>query len=749
MINSQRLEKFEGQIYFKDKYEIIKIDPQTYIEKLYDLIRIYFREELMTSKYHILYHKNGYDSIDIVELINKNEKESIKVKDLLNKEDRIKGNFNMYIDLKDYEESIKFNIHFLNDEKSFLMLSNLSYDNLKYKILSLFSSISLDSLQIIYKEEDISLIYKGSTLIKEIFSSNNDLYLNYFVDYEKFYNKCNKCKNENKSFTCVICCTSLCSKCISFDIHYTKNIKELNNKSEYTLKFDENTKEKRSLYNSNQNSIFSLTNENSKEVSKYEAESSFILKSKASELMMVNQDKIIRSYNNNISNKLNSIESIINDIKFELNTKWNLLKDYHLKNIDELSIENQVFHENELILSKVISSINHEHGKFNDLDKRLQVIISNYKEILKINTKYIEINDKLSKSEGVYNELHNKFSQIKNETIKKLSTISLYDNNTYNTNTDNKSLLYKRIFKVYDNERILSFNYNKPKGEEFELYQFCDKSSLFKINFNNFIQINYKDYVFILTGSSSEKLFMYNHKTNDMEYINTLNFNHNWWPCLVLFEISNKIKFFCFSGTYTKSCEELCLDSLLLDKTDKTNSSDMLNTIMNLQWKPINQLSSARGQASSIIIDNKYIYLFFGYDHKHSSISTIERYNIISEIWENIPFINKGNISSYLYYHANLQSKPDEILIFGGRIGLDIRDNIYEFNFKSNTLSKSSQYNILDDVKFMNEKIFIDLSLYSDSYENRSYALFDNDNNIHLFCIKDEQNEIRYFNKDD
>lgn len=749
MINFQRLEKFEGQIYFKDKYEIIKIDPQTYIEKLYDLIRIYFREELMTSKYHILYHKNGYDSIDIVELINKNEKESIKVKDLLNKEDRIKGNFNMYIDLKDYEESIKFNIHFLNDEKSFLMLSNLSYDNLKYKILSLFSSISLDSLQIIYKEEDISLIYKGSTLIKEIFSSNNDLYLNYFVDYEKFYNKCNKCKNENKSFTCVICCTSLCSKCISFDIHYTKNIKELNNKSEYTLKFDENSKEKRSLYNSNQNSIFSLTNENSKEVSKYEAESSFILKSKASELMMVNQDKIIRSYNNNISNKLNSIESIINDIKFELNTKWNLLKDYHLKNIDELSIENQVFHENELILSKVISSINHEHGKFNDLDKRLQVIISNYKEILKINTKYIEINDKLSKSEGVYNELHNKFSQIKNETIKKLSTISLYDNNTYNTNTDNKSLLYKRIFKVYDNERMLSFNYNKPKGEEFELYQFCDKSSLFKINFNNFIQINYKDYVFILTGSSSEKLFMYNHKTNDMEYINTLNFNHNWWPCLVLFEISNKIKFFCFSGTYTKSCEELCLDSLLLDKTDKTNSSDMLNTIMNLQWKPINQLSSARGQASSIIIDNKYIYLFFGYDHKHSSISTIERYNIISEIWENIPFINKGNISSYLYYHANLQSKHDEILIFGGRIGLDIRDNIYEFNFKSNTLSKSSQYNILDDVKFMNEKIFIDLSLYSDSYENRSYALFDNDNNIHLFCIKDEQNEIRYFNKDD
>ena len=84
-------------------------------------------------------------------------------------------------------------------------------------------------------------------------------------------------------------------------------------------------------------------------------------------------------------------------------------------------------------------------------------------------------------------------------------------------------------------------------------------------NLNNFIQVNYNydnmEKIFLITGATSQKFYIYDYNTNEMQYIGMLKFSHNWWPSLIPVKIENKYKkqllLFCLSGTYTNKCELL------------------------------------------------------------------------------------------------------------------------------------------------------------------------------------------------
>ena len=58
----------------------------------------------------------------------------------------------------------------------------------------------------------------------------------------------------------------------------------------------------------------------------------------------------------------------------------------------------------------------------------------------------------------------------------------------------------------------------------------------------------------------------------------------------------------------------------------------------------------------------------YGYDYNFNSIATVERFNVNnnSSKWEIIEFKNPNNISSILYYHANLKFDENNCYILGG-----------------------------------------------------------------------------------
>lgn len=251
--------------------------------------------------------------------------------------------------------------------------------------------------------------------------------------------------------------------------------------------------------------------------------------------------------------------------------------------------------------------------------------------------------------------------------------------------------------KVISNKSVLIYDYN---ASEFKVNMFSDKANTFKQHFNNFIQVNYpkNEQMFILTGSTSQKFFLYDLSSNDMSFVNNLKFNHNWWPCIIFVENNSGVILFCISGTYTNKCEKLILNS------DRTN----------LEWQEIASTNAKRGQASSILVNNSDIMIFFGYDCRSKSLATIEKYNNTSNEWINIEYNNKDNISSYLYYHANLHVNNNKLFILGGMIDESTFDAMYAYDLDKHSLNKTKLKMELYNLRFYNEKSFILLnSLYN------------------------------------
>jgi hypothetical protein len=103
------------------------------------------------------------------------------------------------------------------------------------------------------------------------------------------------------------------------------------------------------------------------------------------------------------------------------------------------------------------------------------------------------------------------------------------------------------------------------------MMNFHDEKNLFKENFNNYVQANYsvgpEEKLFVITGSTTQKFFVYDLNNNEMQFISPTRFSHNWWPSIIPFKQEDKEKIkivlFCLGGSYTNKCEILFLSSLL------------------------------------------------------------------------------------------------------------------------------------------------------------------------------------------
>ena len=669
---------------------------------------------------------------------------------------------NIENELEEHNEfSNRFEFTCIKENNKRLLILNIddSLNNLKYSILSNFNDLNLENYSIIYQGIDLSKLYSDNKSLKDIFKNDLTIQLNNYKKsininltienkndiMVKFYKKCSNCNTQKAVKLCIYCCSSKCKICLKDDKHYGYKLHQHNNNNSI-----ESTKILEFILSKINNNI-NNSNEDSDTFIDIEKFKEFETKSLTIVLSFIN-NQMTNDFKNISDNKycIDNIKSI-EDLDNESNINLNLLKSISIYQYNQLKtisdsasslikpddFKNIIFN----VYNKICDYLKEPYY---DCEESMKSINSFIQELEQLKTQFYlfkntnsNFNNKLIKCKRINKEINNYLKSMLTKIRQVLDV---------NVNSDNNVKEFKILLKVFDNERILAYNHNLgmlntslenneiilsnnnnidnyslkstnsltndnnnqlkllklPRESGFKLLQFCDKEYMFKNNFNNYVQINFNDKLFILTGSSSQKFFIYDYKSNEMEYVNSLNFSHNWWPSLVLINISNKIKLYCFSGSYTNKCEELILENNI------ENSSNNIKTT-SLVWKEIKQIKSARGQASSVVINSNICYLFFGYDYKHNSISTIERYNGLD--WEEINFKNNDKILSLLYYHSNLLIQSDQILIFGGKLDLDNNDCVYSYNFLTNKLNKTEICNSLSNSKFQSEKCFVPIDL--------------------------------------
>jgi hypothetical protein len=343
---------------------------------------------------------------------------------------------------------------------------------------------------------------------------------------------------------------------------------------------------------------------------------------------------------------------------------------------------------------------------------------------------------------------------------------------------------------------------------------FLDEDNNFKDNFNNFIQVNYIqdnfEKIFVITGSTTQKFFVYDLGNNEMQFINNLKFSHNWWPSLLPIKNKNEqLILFCLSGSYTNKCEMLILskekEKINEEKKDIKNEEEKIPNVNNenkdgtenvqkqlldsienpslkniengkivenkkdkskkfkLNWLEISNTSANHGQSASMLYNQKFIFLFFGYNHKIEPITLIERLDIedINSIivegengsaqkkWESLQFQNPNNISSILYYNSLLKLDDKHVFILGGLKEIDQIDNIYQYKIETNELVKNEKLIKFKNVNFLNEKNLIKITNDKVNKENgkkekKIFAVFDGKNNVHLVSENLEYKLIVY-----
>ena len=332
---------------------------------------------------------------------------------------------------------------------------------------------------------------------------------------------------------------------------------------------------------------------------------------------------------------------------------------------------------------------------------------------------------------------YNNINYIKIENILNNTSINYYYN--INNNKKNKNKIYNNIIYTlypYSIKKILSFSLSTRK---FTLEEYIDTCSFKKNVILNNEQnekcsnayLNHNGYFYIVTGKNYNMFYIYNPSNKTMKKLENLNFNHKNGNL-----VSFHDKIFCISGDYTKKVEKY---SELKDK-----------------WNIISELNKIRSNFNACIFEDRYLFVFFGYDaYSKEYINSIEYIDLIknNSKWKYLNYKNNFNISSFL---TNIIAIPIEnnILLFGGYNNKKELNEYYQLNLE---FLNSNYKNIITIEKFHNNLIFnennnnafmFDCNLYKyyDENNNILYTGFDHNFQVHIFREKNFQHEIYTFN---
>ena len=374
---------------------------------------------------------------------------------------------------------------------------------------------------------------------------------------------------------------------------------------------------------------------------------------------------------------------------------------------------------------------------YDNYDSNSITTLNNNNNTLNLNNMYSYNN--LNNLNSINNYRYNlNYNYNKNPSIKNsIEVIDIYYNNVNTIKNNDNIYNYEMIYTLYpfSNKNILHFSL---KTKQFYLKEFIDTCS-FKKNIvaqnesNGNIFLNYQGNFYIITGQNYDSFYIYNPNNKTMKKLSNLNYNHSNGN---LISVNKRI--FCMSGDYTKYVEEYME--------------------MNDNWSVISQLHQERSNFNSCTINNKFIFIFLGYNSLSKQyLDTIEYIDITNENskWEYLNYKNNSNTSLCLTNFAMIPINDNKIIIFGGYNYFQKQINEYyqinlELNLDNNIYNKISTIEKLNGAQFTekynNSYIFnCNFNRYKDENNNNYYAGFDKDLNVHIFNENNYQHEIFNF----
>ena len=302
----------------------------------------------------------------------------------------------------------------------------------------------------------------------------------------------------------------------------------------------------------------------------------------------------------------------------------------------------------------------------------------------------------------------------------------------------------KILLNVFDNKRILRFDL---ENRMFRLIEFADFGNFEKNYKKNAVFLNLIDGLFILTGENSDQFFYYSNSKHSMVKLSKLNENHNN-AGLIYLEQGNCI--LCISGTRTKIVEKYVNEDLInpfFKSGKKTLFYD--NQSKNTWNTRLPELGYEKSEGIYTVVENKFIYSFFGYDNASKRyVDTVERLSIENPVtWETITVKSDKKFIAFRKDLTCVTTASNEILFIGGfnineNSAIDTfssyKINENEFVIENKRIAESS-----DEHYYFKNTTFPVSSI--DTKKNCIYSIFDDKNNVHIIDNKYLQDEIITF----
>ena len=768
------MDKYIIEITYDEDETSFKISKSSNIIKLRNFIEMYY-ENLRTTFYKIIYNNRNISedendlNIPLSMIFGDVKTVELKIErsledDLLHKKWKIKCNFK-------------------NKSKLFEMLPLLNFEKFKFNILSFYPELEQENYMILYNNIDITNIYSNNTLIKNIFGSDINTiepaqkpngFTPKIEDYEKnlikngedlikkqkrinpndgdiieititiqpktivkLYKICSFCHLVIANYICDKCAMASCEKCSPKDKHIktkSKNLILIENFRDGEYPYESTTLQ--SYLNKLEEYLQKCRVNKTEDFSLNRKEKIDLMKNKYNEIHKL-VDKIKDVQISNLETLLDKIQKKYFPDKFIPNYQELYNKIFKYKSSPFYDVEESMkkIIEFGMLLAKLV----------NDFDNFL-------KEWLEFYTKYKKCMEIIHK---IFHFLENALLESK----------IIFKN-------DVDIFRYKKILKIYDSSHVLVYD---PNNSNFNLMNFHDEKNFFRKNYNNYVQANFnmgtEEKLFIITGTTNQKFFVYDLSSNEMQFVSSTKYAHNWWPSIIPYKKEDDTKIslvlFCLGGSYTNKCEILFFQDKLKKTEEKNNEIENNNIpqeinnnnnnnndisiggeevnnpednedkdkepiddkIIPLKWYQIASTGVNHGQAGSFILNNKYLFLLFGYDYNLKPVTKIEKINIKEIIdnsiaqfkntkWKILDFKNPDNISSILYYNSILKKNEEEIFILGGLKEIGQIDCVYKYDPKQNILSKTENTIPFKNVKFQNEKNFYLINKLNDLDKN-------------------------------
>jgi hypothetical protein len=270
----------------------------------------------------------------------------------------------------------------------------------------------------------------------------------------------------------------------------------------------------------------------------------------------------------------------------------------------------------------------------------------------------------------------------------------------------------KIIYCLYDKNNLLSYDFT---NNEFKLKPIDNKD--FQNSYNKDINTlllhnNISNKLYIITGTNNDQLFIYDlNKGNFQKYSNLKN-NHMFGGLLNL-----KKNVICLSGKYNK-------------KVEIYNES-------NNKWddKSFEELPEERGHSYYLLLNNQYIYGFYGYNYViNEYLNNIIYYDLDKNIWNTIMDNSLDNNSKGIKNHFCYQNINDKFInILGG----DSNYGIITIDLEKKLIVKADENK--DD---KNNDMFLVNNNHGYNIKNDCLSLFDQNYNVHIINDLFNQYEI-------